>query len=305
MNEQQLADLFSEQLDQMLSGNEPAIPSEAAGLEELLGLGQQFSQVEFQVSPAKQVAFQSQVAAWFGPGSASAVVISKTSVVVMGIVLAVIAAGTGLLLITLPAVNGFLFDTNNPPEIIEEPASIPDSPQMSNSNSETTETIEPTTVDDTTDAAPNNSQGDIIPAATSSQGDTLPAVSPSQDTPSPKVTFSHKDSLSIPVEDETEPATTTVDGEVVDTTADDGGSSQDSGSDNSGGDPVLGDKDDRGHGNDADGFDEDNPGNSLGIDKLGRGGESSGGSGNGQQSGNDKNDKGNSGNKGGGKGKGK
>lgn len=68
MNEQQLADLFSEQLDRLLEGEASTLPPEAGELQELLEIiGQPISQVQFQASPTAQAAFQSQLTGWFGP----------------------------------------------------------------------------------------------------------------------------------------------------------------------------------------------------------------------------------------------
>jgi hypothetical protein len=70
VNEQQLADLFSKQVDRLLGGESVARPADHEGLHELLSLAQDLSQVQFQASPAGQVAFQGQLDAWFGPATA-------------------------------------------------------------------------------------------------------------------------------------------------------------------------------------------------------------------------------------------
>ena len=67
MNEQQLADLFSEQVDHMLDGESTAMPPNVEDLPELLDIvGQATSQTEFQAGSAAQATFQSQLAGWFG-----------------------------------------------------------------------------------------------------------------------------------------------------------------------------------------------------------------------------------------------
>ena len=67
MNEQQLADLFSEQLDRLFQDEPTTLPSEAGDLPELLEIiGQSTTQTHFQAGPAAQAAFQSQLASWFG-----------------------------------------------------------------------------------------------------------------------------------------------------------------------------------------------------------------------------------------------
>ena len=60
MNEQYTADLFSEQLDRVLVGQDPVLASEFGDLEELLSLGEQMSQVNFQPNDAMQPAHRSQ-----------------------------------------------------------------------------------------------------------------------------------------------------------------------------------------------------------------------------------------------------
>ncbi len=67
MNEQQLADLFSEQLEQIFLGQEPPLSNESNDLSSLLDLGHQFTQADFILSPPQQVAFENQLTTWFGP----------------------------------------------------------------------------------------------------------------------------------------------------------------------------------------------------------------------------------------------
>ena len=70
MNEQQSADLFSQQLDRLLQGQTPTPPPPGdEGFQELLSLADELSQVSFQAGPIAQAAFQSQLESWFGPGS--------------------------------------------------------------------------------------------------------------------------------------------------------------------------------------------------------------------------------------------
>lgn len=65
MNEQQLADLFSEQVDRMLNGESVQLPDDAGDLQSLLDTVQP-TQTQFQASSTAQAAFQSQLASWFG-----------------------------------------------------------------------------------------------------------------------------------------------------------------------------------------------------------------------------------------------
>jgi hypothetical protein len=70
MNEQQLADLFSQQVDPLLRGEPSNLPSPGnEGLQELISLADELSRVQFQASPTAQAAFQSQLENWFGPTS--------------------------------------------------------------------------------------------------------------------------------------------------------------------------------------------------------------------------------------------
>lgn len=67
MNEQELADLFSTQVDHMLHGEAVTFPPDAGELPELLDIaGRLASQAQFQASAPAQAVFQSQVTGWFG-----------------------------------------------------------------------------------------------------------------------------------------------------------------------------------------------------------------------------------------------
>ncbi len=75
-NGQQSADLFSEQVDRLLRGESPTPPSSVddassvdEGVDELLSLADELSQVSFRASPAAQATFQNQLDSWFGPTS--------------------------------------------------------------------------------------------------------------------------------------------------------------------------------------------------------------------------------------------
>ena len=82
MNEQGIADIFSEQVDQLLRGESPAplapdveassgeeASSDEEGLGELLTLANDLSGIGFQASPTAQAAFQNRLENWFGPTS--------------------------------------------------------------------------------------------------------------------------------------------------------------------------------------------------------------------------------------------
>lgn len=317
MNEQQLADLFSEQLDQLLLGREPVVPAEASNLHSLLNLGQQFSQVDFQAGPAGQMAFQNQLSTWFGPTHPPAsTFLGLSKPWIMGLILAAVLVGSGIIavLLSMPGLNDAgVKPAKEAPEVVipeEAPATSPDPqpvdiPKITNPVEQTVPAEKP--------AETTSSQGDVMPAVTSSQGDVLLMPTPDEKDALPLPTFSLKDSLSLPAE---ESDSLTPSGEITgsndtpsaDTATEASGDGESAGS--GAGDTAKGDDHDRGHGNDASGFDPDNPGNSIGVgggssgfdlEKLGRG-DSGGGKGGGSDGGGNK---GNSGDKGGGNGKGK
>lgn len=67
MNEQGLADRFSQQVDHLLGGEPPTVSPGDEGLRELLSLAEELARVGFQASPAAQAAFQGQLERWSGP----------------------------------------------------------------------------------------------------------------------------------------------------------------------------------------------------------------------------------------------
>lgn len=319
MNEQQLADLFSEQLDQILLGQAPVVPAEAADLPNLLNLGQQFSNVDFQLGPAGQMAFQNQLADWFGPAQPPASALAGLSKPwIMGLILAVTLVGSGVVAWLLWGAS--FYEANPvpaeiPAELMPEAPVItsPDEPPVS--LPDTVDSIEEPALPESP-AETTSSEGDVVPAVTSSQGDVLPSPAVKADEAQSRPTFSLKDSLSLPVDESgtvTETDGTVGTGSSTSPEADGeatGGQESENGSGDGVGDGVKGTDNDRGHGNDVGGFDPDNPGNSTGVgggdsgfdlEKLGRG-ENGGGQSGGS---NDGGGKGNGGNKGGGKGKGK
>jgi len=66
VNEQKLADLFSEHVDHMLQGEAPDVASSSSDLQALLALGDQMSQTQFQARAETWAAFQAQLATWSG-----------------------------------------------------------------------------------------------------------------------------------------------------------------------------------------------------------------------------------------------
>lgn len=285
MNEQQLADLFSEQIDRLLAGEPVVSPPAAGNLQELFTLGQQLAQVSFQPSPLAQAAFQSQLVAWFGPanGGLFTAILGTPRLLLLAITGALVGIGAGLGLVTLVGslfTGTPLFNTNEhlpgpqstglPPQTITRPVSSPP-PATGRPASATPPGTRP---------APTASMGDRLPSAAPSLGDTLPSA-----TPTP---------------------TTTVDPAGEDQIGDGSGNGSDS---NNNGDDGYSDAGkpqgnvtnpgdhDRGHGNEPDGYDEDNPGNSSGPAHEEREDNGQGNSGGGSRGGGNQS----SGSKGGGK----
>lgn len=110
MNEQELADLFSEQIDRMLQGERPDIPAEVDDLPELLALGNQISQTQFQASSTAQAMFQSQLASWFGliNGGSLMTILGLTKAWFVSIIVTAIAVVTGTGLIAVIVIKSFI-----------------------------------------------------------------------------------------------------------------------------------------------------------------------------------------------------
>jgi hypothetical protein len=240
MNEQQLADLFTEQIDRMLAGETVTTPVEE--LSELLNLGQQFHQVSFQAGPAAQAAFQGQLAGWFGSIGAAGLGLSK------GILLAMIAMfGTGISLVAL-MMFGWLASTTIRPVVPTLPATqpvqaTPVEPAPAIIPSATSKFVSPT---ETIEPEMPASESDTLPAF-SSAGDTLPITATATVTMEVTPSVTTTATITPTAATDTPPEAQTDDDE-----------------DNDSG-PSLTDDHDRGHGNDPDGVDEDNPGNSSGA----------------------------------------
>jgi|GEM_PF-2194205 len=113
MNEQQLADLFSEQLDRLLAGEPTQLPPETDDLPELLEIiGSSTTQTHFQASPAAQAAFQSQLAGWFGlvaNGGTPMTILGLSKIWFISIVVAVITVVGGAGIIAVITTGIFIF----------------------------------------------------------------------------------------------------------------------------------------------------------------------------------------------------
>jgi len=119
MNEQEFADLFSDQIDRMLAGESLEGLPEIDDLPELLDVGQRISQTQFQASTAAQTAFQSSLASWFGPMNGGSPMtflgLSKIWFISIIIVVMVIVTGTGF--IALIATSVVIIGSDNPPVV--------------------------------------------------------------------------------------------------------------------------------------------------------------------------------------------
>jgi hypothetical protein len=241
VTEQLAADLFSEQIDRLLGGEAVADIPGIDDWPELATLGEQLSQVGFQPTAAAQAAFHSQLATWFGlPGGGSPTMflgMSKNFLLGLGATILAIGSGLGLVLL-MGVIWPGIFASNSEgdvpaPATIESPLSAP--PVLSPVDPEEEPVASPAFAGDTLPDA-DFSLNDTLPTATPLRGDTLPPV-----TKTPKPT-------STPIVD-TPP-------EPI--------SDDEPGSTETGAGPTGEDDHDRGHGNDPDGHDEDNPGRSTG-----------------------------------------
>ncbi len=281
MNEQQVADLFSEQVDRLLGGE---VVADIPGMDdwsELATLGEQLSQVGFQPTPVAQAAFNNQLASWFGPragGSASAFLgMSKNSLFGLGAAIMAIGAGIGLVLLMGTILPGLFSldpaDERPAPATAESPAPVtPKAPAPP--------VLGPV---ETNDSAPNptmpsspSAAGDTLPDIDSSLRDTLPSTTPHRgDTlPTATATPTPTPTSTAASASPTEPTAQYIDAVPERTDAADGS--------------TTGKDDDRGHGNDPDRYDEDNPGQSTGTGQNnnrdgGSSGESGGGKGGGKK----------------------
>jgi uncharacterized membrane protein YgcG len=240
MNEQQVADLLSEQIDRLLGGEPAADIAGVEDLPELLRLGQQLSELDFQPGPAAQAAFLDQLTHWFGStnGGAARTGLGALKIWLLSLVVLVAAIGAGLALFGLNP----LTSPDEPPPTIARPALstpaiieevVPSAPPRM------TETAPPATPTETRSRS-TTSLGDTLPTAVPSLGDTLP-------TPTPTIAPTHENITEDTPGDQSYSPGESTQGDNGDA---DGNETGDQ---------------DRGHGNDADGYDEDNPGNSSGV----------------------------------------
>lgn len=119
MNEQEFADLFSDQIDRMLAGESLEGLPEIDDLPELLDVGQRIAQTQFQASTAAQTAFQSSLASWFGSVNGGSPMtflgLSKIWLISIIIVIMVIVTGTGF--IALITTSVIIFGSDDPPVV--------------------------------------------------------------------------------------------------------------------------------------------------------------------------------------------
>jgi len=230
VNEQEAADRFSEQVDCLIQGEVPTSLSADQGMQELLSLATQLSQVDFQASPAGQAAFQSQLGAWFGsPGGTGTtgpnlgrwnMISGKLLVLIVSVLVTIATAVTTLVITVVVVVSGLI---SGP--IPETPTPVPSA------------TLAPTATTDPTLTLTVVPTEVVTPTATVSP--TLPTAVDTIETITVAVT------VEIRVEDLIHAYPPGGDDDD-----DDGHGRGDSGDHN------------RGHGNDSDHHDEDNPGRS-------------------------------------------
>jgi uncharacterized membrane protein YgcG len=118
MNEQELADLFSEQLDRLLEGEPVSLPPAAQDVQELLDIfGPPVSNTQFQPSAAAQAAFQSQVASWAGLASEGIpmTILGLSKVWFISIIVTVLVVTTGLGLVAVVTTGLFIFGSSAVP----------------------------------------------------------------------------------------------------------------------------------------------------------------------------------------------
>jgi hypothetical protein len=251
MNEQEMADLFSAQIDWILGGESAAALAVDGDLP-LLALGQQLSQVSFQASPAAQATFTSQLAKWFGPAGGLSTTIfglPKTLVLSLGAALAVMSAGLGFVVLISFIWTGALSDPAR-----QDRPSAPTATPHPESNGPLLASPPATRPPATTAPTMTRPRGtsflkDVLPTIPTSVGDTIliPTFTPTEVTPTLTATLASSQA------------------------DDDGGGSGDEGN------RDVSNDHDRGHGNDPDGYDEDNPGQSGGVSGGNDGNSSSGG----------------------------
>ncbi len=264
MNEQQLAGLFSEQLDRLLQGQEVTLPAEAAELHELLGLGQQFTQISFQPSVAAQAAFVAQLIAWFGVGAAtgSSIIggLSKLWVIGLSIAAATIGAGVGLSLLAVTVLNTPEFDNTPQPTATEIPASAP---QLETTDSSEPPDISPTATTPVTATAPPRtpaSKGDVLSPPKTATVSPASSLGETISLPELALTATPEPGSEPKAAADEQPPT------AHETPAHEGEHKQpDLDNEDNGETPPRNGDLDRGHGNDPDGYDEDNPGRSNGL----------------------------------------
>lgn len=178
MNEQQLADLFSEQVDRLLNGEPVTVSSHNNELQELLDIvGKPTVNHQFQAGSAAQVAFQSQLAGWFGSingGTPMTILgLSKTWFISIIIATVIIVGGGGLIAVIATSIFiaqpvGALPPTGQPTtEPTTQPTDQPTvEPSAEPTGQPTTEpTAEPTTQppnDDDDDDGNNNNYPTLI-----------------------------------------------------------------------------------------------------------------------------------------------
>lgn len=182
MNEQELADLFSEQLDRMFQGEPASVSAEAGEVQELLTMfGQPAAHHQFQAGAGAQTAFQNQLTNWFGlaNGGSPMTILGLSKAWFISIIVTTVIIITGAGLIAVATTSYFIFGpvsvvpasptaeetaTDTP----EETATPDPSETATDAPDETTTPVASTTPDDADDP-------DASPTADASETPETPA----------------------------------------------------------------------------------------------------------------------------------
>lgn len=120
MNQQYIADLFSEQVDRALRGEPPTSSLFGdKGLQEMLGLANELAGVRFQASPKAQAAFQNQLGGWFGPthtggaprpkhGRWNTMMSGKLLALIISILITITTGLVSIVIVILVVIRGFI-----------------------------------------------------------------------------------------------------------------------------------------------------------------------------------------------------
>ncbi len=110
MSEQELADLFSEQIDRMLKGENVNVDEGLEDLPDLFELGQGLADISFEASSTAQAAFQTQTTRWLTPAKGDFSMFGLSRMWLIGIVCTGIFAVITLGIVVTLSLSVFIFD---------------------------------------------------------------------------------------------------------------------------------------------------------------------------------------------------